>query len=56
MAQIFYSSLKESTGLEIAALKLCQLTVARAIANAKAPAKPNIHQLRPVLYAKPANH
>lgn len=46
---IFYSYLKLSTGLLVAALQLCQLTVNNAISNAIAPAKAKIHQLNPVL-------
>lgn len=48
-----YSYLSASTGFLVAALQLCQLTVNKAIPRAIIPAKPNIHQLSSVLYAKP---
>jgi hypothetical protein len=44
-----HSYLRASTGLRVAALQLCQLTVIKAMPSASIPAKPNIHQLKSVL-------
>ncbi len=52
---LIYSYLKASTGFFRAALKVCQLTVIKAMLNVNTPAKANNHQLTEVLYAKFSN-
>ncbi len=53
---VHYSYLNVSTGFLVAALQLCQLTVANAITRAVNPAAKKIHHFRSEWYAKLTSH